>query len=100
MMIIKKIFLIVICLLSIQTYAFNDKKAPKQVCNPSPFGTFCELQVYDKPTPKFSDYTYCGRTYVAITPKQREILNAYLYEHKNMILRFKLDDDFINGPCF
>ena len=73
---------------------------PKEICNASPFGTYCELQVRVKPSPKFTHYTYCGRTYVSITKKQREVLNSYLVEHKNMVLTFTLDDEFINAPCF
>ena len=73
---------------------------PSAPCDPSPFGTFCELQVTVKPNPKFKDYAYCGRTYVAITPRQREILNAYLKEQKTMIVQFVFDGEFINGPCF
>jgi hypothetical protein len=77
-----------------------DEINPIAPCHPSPFGTFCELQVKVKPTPKFKDYAYCGRTYVAITPRQRQVLNAYLIEQKNMVVRFKLDGEFINAPCF
>lgn len=75
-------------------------KNPLAPCDPSPFGTYCELKVKVKPTKKFKDYAYCGRTYVAITPKQREVLNAYLKEQINMIVRFKMDGEFINAPCF
>tara|TARA_B110000908_G_C10111241_1_gene383161 strand:- start:114 stop:434 length:321 start_codon:yes stop_codon:yes gene_type:complete len=103
----KMLFLSLLFFLSASAYAgiyegnnVNANDDDIGPCDPSPFGTFCELRVKVKPTPKFQDYAYCGRTYVAITAKQRTVLNAYLVEQKNMIVRFKLDGEFINAPCF
>lgn len=98
---IKALAITLLCIQPMLIHATNHiKKPPNTVCNSSPFGTFCELQVKVKPTPKYTDYSYCGRTYVAITPEQRKVLNSYLSEHKNMVVRFSLDDEFINAPCF
>lgn len=68
-------------------------------CDPSPFGSFCEIHPKILPNKKFNQYALCGRTVVAITAKQRKVLNAYLKENKNMILRFKIDDEYVDAPC-
>lgn len=97
------LFAFLLSSLSVHANGFGPSSVdvnPSAPCDPSPFGTFCELQVKVKPTPKFKDYAYCGRTYVAITPRQRQIINAYLQEQKTVVVQFKMDGEFINGPCF
>lgn len=69
-------------------------------CEPSPFGTYCKIHPKIKPQRGYQQFTHCGRAYVAINARQRHVLNAYLKENKNVILRFKIDDEFIDAPCF
>jgi hypothetical protein len=87
-------------LMLLSTTSFATLYPEAAPCNPSPFGTFCKLHPEMKPTKKSQQYAYCGRTYVAISQKQRDVLNAYLKENKNVVLRFKLHGEFINAPCF
>ncbi len=68
-------------------------------CNPSPFGTYCEIHPKILPSKKYNKIALCGRTYVAITARQRTVLDSYLRENKNMIIRFKVDDEYIDAPC-
>ncbi len=84
-------------LCSSSTMAYQQYKSQ---CNPTPFGTFCELHAKYHPNKQFNRYGYCGRTVVTLPNKQKAVLNAYLRENKNMILRFKVDDEYIDAPCF
>lgn len=94
----KLIIASLIFLFSNITYAsLYPEAAP---CNPSVLGTYCEIHPKILPTKKFKNYAICGRTYVAITARQRAVLNSYLRENKNMIIRFKIDNEYVDAPCF
>lgn len=74
----------------------HEKALP---CDPSAFGTHCIIHPSATPTKSKKYAVYCGSTHVYISQKQRDTLDAYLYEHKNMMLRFQLNGEFIDVPC-
>ena len=69
-------------------------------CNPSAFGTYCEIHVKPKPTRRHKNIAYCGTQHVYLSDKQKRVLDAYLREGRNMILRYKIDSEYIDAPCF
>lgn len=69
-------------------------------CQPSAAGNFCIINSKMAPKGKFKYYAYCGQEVVAISKRQRAALDAYLRENQNMVLRFSVDNEFIDGPCF
>ena len=78
--------------LSIANATIYPKSLP---CNPSPYGTFCDINAKVKPSRKYKYYAYCGDTVVAISKKQRDVLSDYLKENVFTILDKMKDRRFI-----
>lgn len=69
-------------------------------CNPSEYGTHCLIYPKTRPKRKHHEPTYCGNTLVYLSKAQKKTLRAYIRENRNMVLRYTVDGEFIDAPCF
>lgn len=94
----QKIIMVVLSIVMSHTVV-SHAKSGTYPCRATSLGTYCDIHPKSKPTKKYNHIAYCGRAHVAITAKQRKVLDAYLRSNNNMILRVKVDDEFIEAPC-
>lgn len=69
-------------------------------CNPSEYGTHCIINPKTLPKRDYKEPTYCGDALVYLSKAQKKVLRAYIRENRNMVLRYKVDGEFIDAPCF
>jgi len=69
-------------------------------CEPSPFGTFCQINPKMKPYHSYRHPIYCGDSLVYVTHRQKRVLDAMLRENRNVVLKVKFDNEFVDAPCF
>lgn len=69
-------------------------------CEPSPFGTYCNIHPKTLPYRKYKTPVSCGGTVVYLTHRQKRVLDAMLRENRNVVLRIRFDREFVDAPCF
>lgn len=69
-------------------------------CDPSPFGTYCNIHPKTLPKRKYKTPVWCGSTLVYVTHRQKRVLDAMLRENRNVVLRLRFDREFVDAPCF
>ncbi len=95
----KSLLLITISLVfSPSVYALRFNEALP--CSPMPDGSYCIITPKATPSKVYRYVVRCGSTTVYVSKRQRRALDAYLRENQNMILRFSVDNEFIDAPCF
>jgi hypothetical protein len=98
---IKLLLSLCLILASFSSPAAIDTLYPEaEPCDPSPFGTHCTIDPKTMPNRAYKYPTYCGNTLVFLTHRQKKVLDAYLRENRNMVLKYKVDGEFIDAPCF
>lgn len=48
----------------------------------------------------YGHLVHCGQTPVFIQARDKATLDSYLYANRNMVLKVKIDGEYIDSPCF
>lgn len=61
---------------------------------------YCRLDAHLHPSKPAKKLVHCGNTAVWLTADEQETLNGYLYANRNMVLKYRVGEEYIDSPCF
>lgn len=95
---IQAIFLILA--IALMFLSFNALAVTFSFCHKLNSKGYCNIDGRTQKKEPFTHIVHCGNSYLTIRASDKDTLNSYLRNNKNMVVKHEKDKFFLDGSCF